>query len=91
MFDPNGESYDAYSRAAEAIARARETEGVTEGGLLRTAVVESAAALTEALFALSGAYQQFDPESLDSIAYRISDVADAIENIARTLPEPPAV
>ena len=88
MLDPNYEEYGAYARAAEAIERARSTEGVTEGGLWRTAVVESAAAITEALFALTGAYQAFDPESLDSIAYKISDVADAIEKIARTLPEP---
>lgn len=81
---------DAYKRAAEAIERGRHTEGVTEDGMLRTAIVESAAALTEALFNLAGHYQAFDPEDITAIGYKIGDVADAIEKIARTLPDPGA-
>jgi hypothetical protein len=82
MLDENRPEYDAYSRAAEAIARARETEGTSEAGLWRTAVVESAAAITEALFALTGNYQYFDPDDLTNIGYRLSEIADAIEKLA---------
>jgi hypothetical protein len=82
MIDPHRDEYDAYKRAAEAIARARETEGVTEGGLWRTAVVESAAAITEALFALTGNYQNFDPDDLTNIGYRLADIAEAIDKFA---------
>ena len=81
MLDEHQGSYDSdrYARAAEAIARARETEGVTEGGMMRTAIVESAAAITEALFNLAGSnYQHFDPEDLTSLGYKLSDIAEAI-------------
>lgn len=86
MLDENWPEYDAYRRAAEAIARARETEGVTEEGMMRTAIVESAAAITEALFQLSGNYQVFDPDDLTTLGYKLSDIAEAIEKVAKALP-----
>jgi predicted RNA-binding protein with EMAP domain len=87
MLDEYQGDYDAYKRAAEAIARARETEGVDDAGLWRTAVVESAAAITEALFNLAGSYQNFDPDDIAMIPSRLGDIADALETIAKALPQ----
>jgi len=82
MLDAHPEEFRAYERAAEAIARARQTEGADDPGLWRTAIVESAAAITEALFALSGNYQNFDPEDITGIGYKLGDIAEAIEKLA---------
>jgi hypothetical protein len=85
MFNEDPEAYESYKRAAEAIARARATEGVTEGGMLRTAIVESAAALTEALFELAGSVGGSAFNDEQEFFYRLSsldDIAKAIEKLA---------
>ena len=86
MLDGTRSEHDAYTRAAEAIARARDTEGTTEEGLWRTAVVESAAAITEALFDLSDSVSRSGGLADEQeLYYRLSglgDIAAAIQKLA---------
>jgi len=75
----------SYTRATAALERARSTAGPTEAGLWRIAFVESAAAITEALFQVAGSISGlgFDSEEVQSISYRLSSIAEAIEKLAR--------
>lgn len=73
----------SYDRAMEAIARARQTGGPMEGGLWRTAFVESAAAITEALFEVAGSISGlgFNSEEVISMNSRLRHIAEAIEKL----------
>lgn len=76
-----------YERAQLAIARARETEGVSESGLWRTAVIESAAAITEALFEIASSVAAVDAEDLSYRLSSLADIANALEKIAKAMPD----